>query len=53
LLVDVKEKEPIRQLAHHCFGEGMKYEVLSNRATWMLSRAFEEGTIAGTRSLES
>ncbi len=45
LSVDVEEKEIIRKLGQYCFGEGMKYGVLSNGAIWILFRAFQEGTI--------
>ena len=44
LSVDVEQKDVIRQLANYCFGEGMKYGVLTNGAIWMLFRAFQEGT---------
>jgi hypothetical protein len=49
LLVDVEEKEIIRKLGQYCFGEGMKYGVLSNGAIWILFRAFQEGTTMAER----
>jgi len=42
--IDIVQKEVIRQLAKYCFGEGMKYGVLTNGAVWLLFRAFQEGT---------
>lgn len=44
LSVDIERKEVIRQLAKYCFGEGMKYGLLTNGAIWILFRAFQEGT---------
>ena len=44
LSVDIEQKEVMRQLAKYCFGEGMKYGVLTNGAIWILFRAFQEGT---------
>lgn len=44
LSVDIEQKEVIRQLAKYCFGEGMKYGVLTNGAIWILFRAFQECT---------
>lgn len=44
LSVDIEQKEVIRQLAKYCFGEGMKYGVLTNGSVWILFRAFQEGT---------
>lgn len=44
LSVDIEQREVIRQLARYCFGEGMKYGVLTNGAVWILFRAFQEGT---------
>ena len=41
LSVDVEQREDIRQLAKYCFGEGMKYGVLTNGAVWVLFRAFQ------------
>jgi len=49
LSVDVEEKEIIRKLGQYCFGEGMKYGVLSNGAIWILFRAFQEGTTMAER----
>lgn len=49
LSVDVEQKEVIRQLAKYCFGEGMKYGVLTNGAIWILFRAFQEGTTMAER----
>lgn len=49
LLVDVEEKEIIRKLGQYCFGEGMKYGVLSNGVIWILFRAFQEGTTMAER----
>lgn len=42
--IDVEKNEVIRQLANYCFGEGMKYGVLTNGSAWVLFRAFQEGT---------
>ncbi len=44
LSVDIEQREVIRQLAKYCFGEGMKYGVLTNGAVWILFRAFQEET---------
>jgi len=49
LSVDVEQREVIRQLAKYCFGEGMKYGVLTNGAVWVLFRAFQEGTTMAER----
>ncbi len=49
LSVDIEQKEVIRQLAKYCFGEGMKYGVLTNGAIWILFRAFQEGTTMSER----
>jgi len=49
LSVDIEQKEVIRQLAKYCFGEGMKYGVLTNGAIWILFRAFQEGTTMAER----
>jgi len=49
LSVDVEEKEIIRKLGQYCFGEGMKYGVLSNGVIWILFRAFQEGTTMAER----
>ena len=49
LSVDVEEKEIIRKLGQYCFGEGMKYGILSNGAIWILFRAFQEGTTMAER----
>lgn len=49
LSVDVEEKEIIRKLGQYCFGEGMKYGVLSNGAIWILFRAFQESTTMAER----
>ena len=49
LSVDVEREEVIRQLAKYCFGEGMKYGVLTNGAIWILFRAFQEGTTISER----
>jgi len=49
LSVDVEQKEVIRQLAKYCFGEGMKYGVLTNGSIWILFRAFQEGTTISER----
>ena len=46
---DVEQKAIISQLAKYCFGEGMKYGVLSNGAIWILFRAFQEGTTMAER----
>lgn len=47
--VDVEEKEIIRKLGQYCFGEGMKYGVLSNGPVWILFRAFQEATTMAER----
>ena len=49
LSVDVEQKEIVSQLAKYCFGEGMKYGVISNGAIWILFRAFQEGTTMAER----
>jgi len=49
LSVDIEQKEVIRKLASYCFGEGMKYGVLTNGSTWLLFRAFQEGTTIAER----
>ncbi len=49
LSVDVEQRDVIRQLAKYCFGEGMKYGVLTNGAIWILFRAFQEGTTMAER----
>jgi len=49
LSVDVEGKEIIRKLGQYCFGEGMKYGVLSNGPIWILFRAFQEGTTMAER----
>jgi len=49
LSVDVEQKEVIRQMANYCFGEGMKYGVLTNGGIWILFRAFKEGTTMAER----
>lgn len=47
--VDIEQKEIIRKLASYCFGEGMKYGVLTNGSIWLLFRAFQEGTTIAER----
>ena len=49
LSVDIEQREVIRQLAKYCFGEGMRYGVLTNGAIWILFRAFQEGTTMSER----
>lgn len=49
LSVDIEKREVIRQLANYCFGEGMKYGVLTNGSVWVLFRAFQEGTTMAER----
>lgn len=49
LSVDIEQKEVIRKLANYCFGEGMKYGVLTNGSVWLLFRAFQEGTTIAER----
>lgn len=51
LSVDIEQGEVIRQLAKYCFGEGMKYGVLTNGAIWILFRAFQEGTTMAERTV--
>ena len=43
LSIDIEQKEVIGQIAKYCFGEGVKYGVLTNGAIWILFRAFQEG----------
>ncbi len=43
-IVDIEQREVIRQLAKYSFSEGTKYGVLTNGAIWVLIRSFEEGT---------
>jgi hypothetical protein len=47
--IDIEQREIIRKLANYCFGEGMKYGVLTNGVVWMLFRAFQEGTTLAER----
>ncbi|MCP8309534.1 MAG: type I restriction enzyme HsdR N-terminal domain-containing protein [archaeon] len=49
LSMDIERGEVIRQLAKYCFGEGMKYGVLTNGAIWILFRAFQERTTMAER----
>ena len=49
LSIDIEQREAIRQLAKYCFGEGMKYGVLTNGTIWILFRAFQEGTTLAER----
>jgi len=49
LSVDIEQKEAIRKLASYCFGEGMKYGVLTNGSVWLLFRAFQEATTIAER----
>lgn len=49
LSVDVEQKDVVRQLAQYCFGEGMKYGILTNGVVWVLFRAFQEGTTISER----
>ncbi len=49
LSVDIEQREVIRKLANYCFGEGMKYGVLTNGSVWLLFRAFQEGTTIAER----
>jgi hypothetical protein len=49
LSIDVEQKDIIRQLAKYCFGEGMRYGILTNGNIWILFRAFQEGTTMAER----
>lgn len=49
LSIDIEQRQAIRQLAKYCFGEGMKYGVLTNGVIWILFRAFQEGTTMAER----
>lgn len=49
LSIDIDQREIIRKLANYCFGEGMKYGILTNGAVWTLFRAFQEGTTLAER----
>jgi len=51
LSIDIEKREVIRQLANYCFGEGMKYGVLTNGSMWVLFRAFQEGTTMAERAV--
>lgn len=51
LSIDVGQGEVVRKLANYCFGEGMKYGVLTNGSTWLLLRAFQEGTTTTQRKV--
>jgi hypothetical protein len=51
LSVDIEDKQVVKQLAKYCFGEGMKYGVLTNGAVWILFNAFQEGTTMADRVL--
>lgn len=44
LSIDITQKDIIRKLASYCFGEGLKYGVLTNGSIWLLFRSFQEGT---------
>lgn len=49
LSVDIEQNEVVRKLASYCFGEGIKYGVLTNGSVWLLFRAFQEGTTMSER----
>ena len=49
LSIDIEQRGIMQQLAKYCFGEGMKYGVLTNGGVWMLVRSFEEGTTLAER----
>ena len=49
LSTDVEHRDVVRQLARYAFGEGTKYGVITNGATWLLTRSFEEGTTLAER----
>lgn len=51
LSTEIEKREVIRQLAKYCFGEGMKYGVLTNGSIWTLFRAFQEGTTMAERTV--
>ena len=51
LSIDIEDKPAVKQLAKYCFGEGMKYGVLTNGAVWILFNAFQEGTTMADRIL--
>lgn len=44
LSIDLENKAVLNQLAKYCFGEGMRYGVLTNGVMWILFRSFQEGT---------
>lgn len=44
LSIDVERKEVVSQLGKYCFGEGVKYGILTNGAIWILFRSFQEDT---------
>lgn len=47
---DISNKD-IVQLARYCFGEGMKYGLITNRAVWILFKSFQEGTKIEERNI--
>lgn len=51
LSVDLEDKGVIKQLAKYCFGEGMKYGLLTNGALWTLFLAFQESTTMAERTI--
>lgn len=49
--LDISHPEIIKQIARHCFSEGITYGLLTNGRFWLLVKAFEEGTRIGDRIL--
>jgi hypothetical protein len=47
---DISNKDII-QLARYCFGEGMKYGLITNGAIWILFKSFQEGTKIEERNI--
>ncbi len=47
--VAVEEKEKLAQLGKYAFGEDTKYGVITNGASWILVRSFEENTTLSER----
>jgi predicted type IV restriction endonuclease len=47
----IRKEEPLRQLARYCFSRGVRYGILTNGASWIVLRAFAEGTTLRERIL--
>ncbi|MBO8173813.1 MAG: type I restriction enzyme HsdR N-terminal domain-containing protein [Thermococcus sp.] len=40
----LKKDKPLRQLGRYCFNHGVKYGILTNGLSWVVIKAFEEGS---------